>query len=261
MPATAPIARRRLKEIARLSRRRHREATGEFVVEGIRSIESAVSAGARLVEILVTPQAMEGERVSEVLSRSSAPILVAEEDEIAKIADTQTSQGVLAVAALRRVEPRSIEGAVVVLDGIQDPGNVGTLLRTAAWFGIAGIVAGPGTADPFGPKAVRSAMGALWDLDIAAEEDLRALLSNWRGQGRPIYGADLQGIDATRWRPDLRGVLVVGSEAHGLSSPSLAALDQRVTICGSPTRSGVESLNVAIATGILLHRWMGGGQG
>jgi RNA methyltransferase, TrmH family len=262
MPDLA-LSRRRLQEIQRLARRRHRDAAGQFLVEGVRSVESALAAGAPLVEVLATHEAAADPRVAALLTEvrrgeTPVPVHVVSASELARVADTEATQGILAVAALRRAEPEALAAPLVVLDGVQDPGNVGAVVRASAWFGVRGVLVGPGTADPFGPKAVRAAMGGLWDLGIAGAGDLGAALDALRARGLPVYGADLDGEPARDWSPPAEAVLVLGSEAHGLSEGARQRLDGRVRIGGGEGARGVESLNVSVAAGILLHRWLGG---
>jgi len=261
MPA---LTRSRSKELASLGRKKHRDRLGECLIEGVRSVESAVAAGAPLVELLVTEEARADDRMRSILERARVPVHVVAAKDLDRIADTTTTQGVLAVARAERVEPDTLTGAIVALDGVQDPGNVGAILRTAAWFGADAVLAGPGTADPFGPKAVRAAMGGLWDLQIAATNDLAAELRHMRERGLALYGADLDGEPAHAWSPRHEAVLVLGSEAHGLSAAVTALLDARVRIAAPPSADairGVESLNVSVAAGVLLHRWLGEGRG
>jgi TrmH family RNA methyltransferase len=259
MPA---LTRRRSKDLASLARKKHRDRLGQCLVEGVRSVESAVAAGAPLVELLVTAEARADGRVRALLDRATVPVHVVAATDLDRIADTATTQGVLAVARIERAEADRLSGAVVALDGVQDPGNVGAILRTAAWFGADAVLAGPGTADPFGPKAVRAAMGGLWDLGIAASDDLAADLRGMQRRGFALHGADLHGEPAREWMPRREAVLVLGSEAHGLSDDVRALLDGRVRIAapsGPGGARGVESLNVSVAAGVLLHRWLGEG--
>lgn len=254
------LTRRRSKDLASLSRKKHRDRLGEFLVEGVRSVESAVAAGAPLEEILVTNEARTEDRVRVFLDDSGVPVHVVAAKDLERIADTATTQGVLAVACIKRVDADALSGAIVALDGVQDPGNVGTILRTAAWFGADAVLAGPGTSDPFGPKAVRAAMGGLWDLKIAASDDLAADLRKLQRRGYAVYGADLDGEPAHAWAPRRDAVLVLGSEAHGLSDAARSLLDGRVRIAAPRNAGvvrGVESLNVSVAAGVLLHRWLG----
>lgn len=253
----SPITRNRLKEIARLSRKRSRDEEGLFLIEGVRSVESAVRAGAPIAELLVTPEGLQSERVQAILQAAPGEVLEVSTSDMRKVADVQTAQGVLAVARIPPVDLKSMTGPLVVLDGIQDPGNVGTIIRTAAWFGAGGVVAGPGTADPYGPKAVRSAMGGLWDLRIAMVDDLVRLAVEWLEQGRELYAADLEGVPVAAWKPPAESILVLGSEAHGISDPLRSYLSGSVTVGSAPGRRGVESLNVSVAAGILLDAWLG----
>ncbi|NNF59114.1 MAG: RNA methyltransferase [Rhodothermaceae bacterium] len=254
-----PLTRQRLKELHRLLRRKGRERVRQFLVEGVRSVEAAVQAKAPLVEVLVTHEAAEDVRVIAVLDTLTVPVHTLPTREMARLTDTQTDQGLLGVAtSVVADDLAALDAAqtVLVLDGVQDPGNVGTLIRTAAWFGAEAVLAGPGTADLESPKVVRSAMGGLWDLRLVRTDDLGAALARLADR-MPIVGADLAGEPAARWQPPEAGALVLGSEAHGLSEATQQHLTARVCLKGHPPRKGVESLNVAVAGGILLHRWLG----
>ncbi len=251
----SPFASMRLADLARFDRRRVRDDAQAFLVEGVRSVESAVEAGARLLAVFATDEAAAAPRVAALLAgaeRGGARVSAATVRDLARVSETETSQGVVAVAAMPPEPDLSRAHRVLVLDGVQDPGNVGTLVRTAAWFGLDAVVAGPGTADLFAPKVVRSAMGGLWDVGLMRSADLAATLDALRTVGLRLYGAALDGEDAAAWRPEGRVALVLGSEAHGLSAATTAALDGAVTLAGSPHRRGAESLNVAVAGGVLL---------
>ncbi|HET6569523.1 MAG TPA: RNA methyltransferase, partial [Rhodothermales bacterium] len=247
------------KEIASLTQRKYREHLGQMLIEGTRSVESAVAAGAPLVDVVVSESRVHDTQVRALVEGLAVPVYILPERELARISDVETSQGVCAVARIELFPDDRLETlrSVLALDGVQDPGNVGTLLRTAAWFGVDGVVAGPGTVDFFNPKVVRSAMGGLWDVRLTRSGDLAGLLTRLGRAGFHRYGADLAGACVSDWRPSLPAVLVLGSEAHGLAAATAAALDECVTIPGDPRRHGAESLNVAVAGGILMHRWLG----
>ncbi len=254
------LSNRRRTAIGKLTQAKHRRRQGQMLVEGVRAVEAAVAAGAPLTEILVTAEAAADPRVARFLERAAAPAHVLSPDALAVLSDVQTSQGVLAVARIEAAPEERLRAAqtLLVLDGVQDPGNVGTLLRTAAWFGVEAVAAGRGTAGLHGPKVVRAAMGAHWDLALARTPDAGALLDRLRAAGFACYGADLDGTPAGTWAPRRPSALVVGSEAHGLSTAVQGRLDGHVALHGAPTRRGTESLNVAVAGGILLYEWMGG---
>ena len=260
-----------LKDLARLSRRRHREAAGLFVVEGVRAVEAAVEAGAPIRRILATPSAAAQPRVQALPLPAGVQLEETDPRDLGKVAETEHAQGLLAIVA--RPSSGTLDHAlggarrVVVLDGVQDPGNAGTIVRTAAWFGADAVVAGPGTADLFAPKTVRATMGALWAVRCAQTADLEGLLDTLHADGFALWGAALDGEPAHAWQPSGPAALVLGSEGHGLSDAALTRLDSLPRHCGGRVRiggggrAGVESLNVGVAAGVLLHAWLGGGAG
>ena len=263
------MTRQRLKDLAQLSRRRARRLQGEFLVEGVRSVESALGAGAPLVEVLVA----DGDHpVAAQASRAGVPVHVVPAHDLERVGDARTSQGVVAVArsVVADALPDGQGGPLLLLDGVQDPGNVGALVRTAAWFGVSAVVADENTADFEGPKAVRASMGGVWDLALVRVPSLVPVLDRLAASGVQAWGADLGGTPASAWAPGPDAALVMGSEAHGLS-PDVSAWLRHQPPAGSrfvylPPREsaqlahgarGVESLNVVVAGGVLLSRWLG----
>ena len=206
---------------------------------------------------LVSPvlaDAPRGAALRAALAGAQVPVLEVNERDFASAAGTESPQGVLAVA---EVPARSLEtlalpdrARILVLDGIQDPGNVGALLRTAAALGTHAVVAMPGTVDLWNGKVVRSAMGALFHRPaFAAEWDALAAFLGVRKI--PLWGADGAGDDVSGTTAPASLALVVGNEGAGLSETARAKLARRVAI---PIAADVESLNVAVAAGILLHQ-------
>jgi len=238
-----------------------------FLVEGVRSVEAAIAAGAVLEEIVVAEAAEADARLAALVASAAAPVSRVPARDLDRIADAQTSQGVIAVA--RSVVADALDeggGPVLLLDGVQDPGNVGALVRTAAWFGVRAVVADEKTADFETPKAVRASMGGIWDVRLARVPALVPVLDRLAAAGLDTWGADLGGTPVSAWTPDGNAALVMGSEGHGLSEPVASWLRQRppagshfVYIGGTETERprGVESLNVVVAGGVLMSRWLG----
>ncbi|MDQ7039997.1 MAG: RNA methyltransferase [Rhodothermus sp.] len=255
------LTRRRWKELVRLHQRKYREALGQYLIEGIRLLKAALDARAPLVEVLVTGAARNRPAVQALLARVSVPVHEISEQEIARLSEVETSQGVLAVLRLQwQSEDHLLRcRRVLALDGLQDPGNAGTVLRAAAWFGVEAVVAGAGTVDLYNPKVVRAAMGGHWEVALVRTRDLPGLLDQLHQHGFVCYGADLKGIPAPLWQPHQPAVLVLGSEAHGLQPAVQERLTARVTVPGVPGRYATESLNVAMAATILLYEWLGRG--
>jgi TrmH family RNA methyltransferase len=196
-----------------------------------------------------------GEALRASLTALGAPTLEVDERDFASAASTESPQGVLAIARIPERDLASLavppHARILVLDGIQDPGNVGTLVRTAAAFGIAATLAMPGTVDLWNGKVVRSAMGALFHhpaLSCTWDELHRFLAASTI----PLWGADAGGQDLDTverpFPPQL--AIAVGNEGAGLSPDATQHLARTLAI---RTRPDVESLNVAVAAGILLH--------
>ena len=249
------MTRQHLKALASLHRRKARRQLGAFLVEGVRSVQSALDANAPLTDLLVSSEWEDADGLARRAAAAGISVSHVPPRDLDRVGDAQTSQGVVAVSRSVVGDALDASGPVVVLDGVQDPGNVGALVRSAAWFGAAAVVADARTADFEGPKAVRAAMGGLWDVELVRVADLAPLLDALRAEGRAVWGADLAGQSLSRWRPAPRDVLVLGSEGHGLSDSVSLRLTGCVSIPGAGAR-GVESLNVGVAAGILLAHWL-----
>lgn len=239
-----------------LRRRKARERSGACVVEGVRAVEELLRSPLVVEGALVSPvleSAPRGAALRAALAAHGVPITDVDEATFASAADTETPQGVLAVA---RVPDRVLDdlapspGATVrllVLDALQDPGNVGTILRTAAALGFDGTVAMPGTVDLWNAKVVRSAMGAHFSHPAVAAS-WEAFDTFCAAHGVVIWGAEAHGRPLDAAAPT-RLALAVGNEGAGLGPEARARVDQLVSI---PVVH-VESLNVAVAAGILMY--------
>lgn len=233
----------RVRAAAALGRRRERVARGQHLAEGPRAVGEALAAGL-VVEVLATP-----ERADRMAVPPGILITRVAEHVLATIADATTPQGVVAVVTTPRASlSDALTGdLVIVLDRVADPGNVGTIVRTADAAGASGVVVTAGSADPFGPKAARAAVGSSYHLPIATDVDLAAVRGHCASEGRRLLGLDAA---APRSVFDLEPgegpvALVLGSEAHGLLDP--LALDGTLSI---PIAERAESLNVAAAAAV-----------
>jgi TrmH family RNA methyltransferase len=241
-----------------LQRRKARERHQQFVAEGVRTVEALLASPLTVAGLLVTRDAREAQRVQQLCEAAEArglPVKELTAAELASAADTDAPQGVLAVAhipAAALVAPSEVQARYLVLDALQDPGNMGTVVRTAAAMGITATLSLPGTVDVWNAKVVRSAMGALF-LHPVISVEWEACEAFLRANGVLCWAADMDGvpvdaIDRAGLPPRL--ALVVSNEGAGLSPAVEAAVDRRVAI---PMAPGTESLNVAVATGILLQ--------
>jgi TrmH family RNA methyltransferase len=239
--------------LGRLQRRKTREREGLVLVEGVRAVLEALGGGARPRFLLRSPrsEALLGPELE--AATQGLECLTVTHGEMAEVAGTESPQGVLLVAEEPRPDPGSVWDApvprVLVLDGIQDPGNVGTLIRAAAAFGCTGVAALDGTADAWGARAVRAAAGTTFRLPVVHlpwhefEEALRT-------RRVPLVVADAGGADIRAVNAPPNWALAVGGEGAGCR-PEVRARSDYVVSVAMP--GGVESLNVGVAGAILLH--------
>jgi TrmH family RNA methyltransferase len=240
-----------------LRRRKSRERGGQFVVEGVRAVEELVRSPLDVTGVLVAPRLAESARGSALLDAMRAKsweVTEVDDREFRSVAETDSPQGVLAVA---RVPERSLDAIagksplrILVLDAVQDPGNVGTLIRTAAALGADATIALPGTVDVWNAKVVRSAMGAHFHHPAfhRSWDDVSGFLSR---EGIALWAADAGGepVPPAGAAP-ARLAIAVGNEGSGLTDAVRGAAARIVSL---PISRAVESLNVAVAAGILLH--------
>jgi TrmH family RNA methyltransferase len=256
--STPEVPRVRLLTLARdLARRRARERQGLFVCEGVRAVEELLRSPLAVRGALALgAQAAAPRTAALIATMAERGIEVAhvDEREFASAADTDSPQGILAIAEIPRrslaeLAPPGDVWRAVALDGVQDPGNVGTILRTAAALGASTTLALPGTVDLWNAKVVRSAMGAHFHhpaLSCSWDE-----LDDFRDRHRlTLWAADAAGDALDPARAPARLALVVGNEGAGLSAEARARAD---ALAALPIAATVESLNVAVATGILLY--------
>ncbi len=255
----------RVKELAELVKSAAaRRERGLFVVEGPR-LPAEVPEG-QLAELWVSETFLEKTEkeaapVSEprgietlVRTAQSRGILVTVSDDVfAKVSDTKTPQGVAAVVRMAPYRPEDIftGGPVLILENIQDPGNLGTMLRTAEGAGAGGVIMDPATADAYNPKVVRGTMGALFRVPHLVM-DVPGAVAAAKAAGYEVFAAHLKGEnDYTKTRY-ARAAFLIGNEGNGLTDAAAALADRYVRI---PMEGRLESLNAAVAASLLLYEW------
>jgi len=234
--------------------KRQRDDAGLMVIEGVRLVEEAQRALAAFPLCLYSSHL--SDRGKDLLSRIENTADEVEEvapDLLDRISDTGTSQGILLVAPVPTLKIPADSRLLLILDRLQDPGNAGTILRSANALGVDAVITTPGTVDVFAPKTLRAAMGAQFSLPVQqmAAAEIRELCTS--GLTHPVEVV-LSRADCALscWEADLRAplALVIGSEAHGASSEIMALAKRCVRI---PMRAGVESFNAAVSAAILLY--------
>jgi TrmH family RNA methyltransferase len=229
------ITQAEIKKIRSLREKKFRDGYGLFVVEGEKLVQEALDSSFRVVRVL---------RREEI-----------GETAMARISQFSTPSPVLAV--VERPAPTGgealPEGLCLALDGIRDPGNLGTILRIADWFGVDAVFLSEDCVEPFNPKVIQSSMGSLFRVRFVTE-DLPALCRRFRDAGRPVYGTFLDGRDLYREALQADGLVVMGNEAAGIRPAVAVEVDARLLIPAFG-RSGAESLNVAAATAVTLSEF------
>jgi TrmH family RNA methyltransferase len=241
----------RIKQLRRLiGRRGARREGGRFVVDGPLLIGEAVDAGAA-IEAIYVDEALDVDELAWSARVDPACWVPVRAGVLERVLDPSSPRPIAAEVRHRAgtLDELTGPGPVVVLAGLADPGNVGTILRSAAAAGAAGLVVTPDTADPFGPKAVRASAGAALRLPIV-ELALAEALDGLGAAGRALWFADAAGgRDLTAIEADAPVALVVGNESHGLPETAGGAAATRVRI---PMAAGTESLNAAMAATVIL---------
>ena len=240
----------RLEAIRELLTSRGRRAAGRFLAEGPTLLEEAERSGIAPLEIYGTGAALERAGAARF---EAAGIAVFElpERTFARLSDLETPAGLLGLFPIPPSELAAIldrPGAVLLLAGVNDPGNAGTLVRSAEAFGAAGVLFGRGGADPFGPKVVRATMGSIFRVPVAQVE-AEAVLAAAQASGRPVIATDVDGEDLGTAAIPANAILAIGNERRGVRD-WLPRWDRAVRI---PQRATTESLNAAVAGSIVLY--------
>lgn len=230
-----------------LKDRKGRRETGCFLAEGRKMAEEALLSGFQ-VEALLVDEA----RLNEFALPDGVPVYALPEHVLAAVCDTKTPQG---IAAVVKMQTNAAMGRkVVALDGVQDPGNVGTIIRTADAAGLEGIILSEQCADVFSPKTLRATMGSIFRMPLAVTGDLPGYLTSLRENGYSVISSQLDGEPFYQRQPvGERFCLIIGNEGNGISDEVKATATHKVKL---PMRGGAESLNAAIAAGIMMYDLM-----
>jgi TrmH family RNA methyltransferase len=260
---------RRVIDARKLDQRKYRQRQGRFLVEGLQILHMALDAaqtkvqvaGVRPIEVFYCKDLFTGTEAPALLERfrqTDAELVPVSEHVMESLSERDAPQGIVATFALPETPIETLalsrDGLVVVLDRLQDPGNVGTLIRTADAVGADAVILIEPCVDPFDPKTVRGSMGSLFNVPLARTSDVPALFNWLCNQGLRPVGADAhQGKIWGRGAWEGGVALILGNEAQGLSDDVSAHVEEwaRLPIVGK-----AESLNVAVAGGVLMYAWL-----
>ena len=230
-----------------LKDRKGRRETGCCLVEGRKLVEEALKSSFPVEAVLA-----DAARLEQLALPEDIPVYAMPEHVLAAVCDTKTPQG---IAAVVRITDAPASGTkIVVLDGVQDPGNVGTIIRTADAAGLDGVMLSGQCADLFSPKVLRATMGSVFRMGVRVTDDLPGELTKMKREGFSVISSQLDGTPFyEREAVGEKFCLVIGSEGNGVTPEVQAVATHRVKL---PMRGGAESLNAAVAAGIMMYELM-----
>ncbi|KZZ85921.1 TrmH family RNA methyltransferase [Bacillus sp. SJS] len=240
----------KVKQWRKLHTRKEREKSGTFLVEGYHLVEEALKNKQQVSEIILG----ENTNIPKNWDLDGVDLYLVTEDILKALAETETSQGVFAVYRHHEYKDEQQWKRVLLLDAVQDPGNLGTIIRTADAAGMDGVILGEGTVDAYNAKTLRSSQGSIFHIPVV-RGNIRDWIENLKSQSIPVYGTALENaLPFKEVESQDAFALMLGNEGKGVSSEHLAGTDQNLYI---PIHGHAESLNVAIAAGILLYHLRG----
>ncbi len=242
------ISKSQFKFIKSLQLKKYRKQEQCFVVDGEKGVEEVMASDFTVENVIATEKYLS--RKKKVFENSSIEVTVVTESQLAQLSSFQTNEDVVAVV---RQKPNQIPSVLpgdyaLVLDDIRDPGNLGSIIRSADWFGIRKIIASDQTADFYNPKVINATMGSFTRVQFGYAE----LASHLESLNLPVYGTFMEGENVHHVAFENQGLIVVGNEAQGIGEAIRKLVTHRITI---PGVRGAESLNAAVATGIVLDNW------
>ncbi|OQX76143.1 MAG: hypothetical protein B6D64_10385 [Bacteroidetes bacterium 4484_276] len=246
------ISASKIKYVKSLGLQKFRELHSHFVVEGPKMVAELLKSDFVIGEIFAVEPWLDDNR--DKLKRFSGNIIKVTEKEISRLSGLKTANKVLATVEIpkHKISDKIFDKLTLALDGISDPGNLGTIIRVADWFGIQSIICSTNTVELYNPKVIQATMGSLFRVKLYYDNLDRIIVNS--GKKIPILGTTLDGENIYKADLPRRAMIVIGSEPHGISPSVIKLLDRKITIPSSGTET--ESLNAAVATAITCSEFM-----
>ena len=246
-----------IKHIKKLKDKKYRDMANEYLIEGIKLVEEAIQEKAPIKQIILCDDCEKNAAISKDLMYAIAKheCVYVTENILKYLSEVQSPQGILAVIEKNNNDMQIdyTQEVIVALDDVQDPGNLGTILRTVDSVGLTQILLSKGTADAFNPKVVRSTMGAIFRVKIIECEDLKQTLKEIKKHKFKIVVSSLQTENTIYDIKYQKKVIVIGNEANGVEPTIMQMSDEAIKI---PMLGKTESLNASVATGIILYEYV-----
>jgi len=242
--------------IISLQKKRSREEHRVFVIEGDKLIREFLASDFSVVSLIAKPEFISS--LQPELLEKAGEVIPVRYEELKKISSMVTPHNAIAVIRMPDIKfstARIFRSLSLALDTIQDPGNLGTIIRAAAWFGIRNIICTENCVDVYNPKVIQATMGAFINVNVFYT-DLVVSLKKARENNIPVYGAMLEGTEIYGQQPDKRGIVLLGNESKGISGNLLSFVSHRIVIPRIKGQiTGIESLNVGMAASIIMYEF------
>lgn len=241
-----------IKERKKLHKRKYRELEARYLLEGFHLVEEALNCGAQIEEIFVDERGLK--EWKSWRNQSIDQVYFVSDEVMKSLSDLPTPQGMIAVVQKEEPTFDTLLGKWLLLDNVQDPGNVGTMIRTADAAGFSGVILGTGTADIYSTKVLRSMQGSQFHLPVVSK-DLLEWIPQMKEHGIPVYGTELstEAVTVSEISKSENVALILGNEGQGVSQTILEMTDKNLYI---PIYGKAESLNVGVAAGILMYAFV-----
>ncbi|HVN57442.1 MAG TPA: RNA methyltransferase [Bacteroidales bacterium] len=250
------LNRNKLKHILSLQKKKVREEEGLFVVEGDKIVREFLSSGMKVISLIAKPEFISG--LPEDIAAVPGEIIPVSYEELKRASSLKTPHNAMAIVKMKEQAPEikaDHSSLTVVLDFIQDPGNLGTIIRAAAWFGLNRIVCSDTCVDVYNSKVIQATMGAI--LNVSVEyTSLESFLKNAREQDINVYGTVLDGNPVYEAETGRTGIILIGNESKGISESLFPFITHKITIPKFSTSDrGIESLNAGMAASVVFSEF------
>jgi len=250
------ISKKRVKFITSLQKKKVRDEEKLFIIEGDKLVREFIASKVPIQTIVAKPEFLSS--ISGDILNTIPEIEVVSYEELKQISTLKTPHNALAIIPIQDKELHIKEvfrELVVALDFVQDPGNMGTIIRAAAWFGIKNIICSPDSVDVYNPKVIQASMGAILNVNIFYS-DLKELLSTATGEEIPVFGTLLEGESVYNHKLDTKGIILLGNESKGISTELIPYITEKIMIPKfSSAKHGIDSLNVGMAAAIVFSEF------
>jgi len=251
------ISKNKIKFIISLQKKKVRDEEGLFVIEGDKLVKEFLTAKVHIKTLIAKPEFISS--LAPDLKMGADEIEEVSYEELKLLSTLKTPHNAMAVVPIQENEPdfnEILNNLVVALDFVQDPGNLGTIIRAAAWFGIKNIVCSTDCVDVYNPKVIQASMGAILHVDVCFS-NLKELLIMANKKNVPVFGTLLEGDSIYDHKLDNKGIILLGNESKGISDELIPFITEKIMIPKfSRAKSGIDSLNVGMAASIVFSEFL-----